>query len=196
MIHPGDTIENPTTGERLTFIETASETGGEATIFEARIAPGGHLPTPHFHPIQSERFSILSGTLTLRLGGKTIEAKPGDVVDIEPGTTHYFVNRTDEEVRFRAEVRPALSIEGLLETMYGLASDGKTNWAGMPNPFRLAVIAKEHFDVVRVPVVPVALQRLGLAVGAPVGRLLGYRPDYVSRSRRNRPTTLRPSYAA
>src|SRR3954468_11281488 len=196
MIHPGDTIENPTTGERLTFIETAGETGGEASIFEARIAPGGHLPAPHFHPIQRERFSILSGTLTLKLAGETIEAKPGDVVDIDPGVTHYFANKTGEEVRFRAEVRPALGIEELLETMYGLAADGKAKWGGMPNPFRLAVIAKEHFDVVRAPVIPVALQRLGLAVGAPVGRLFGYKPEYVPRARRSRPATLKPAYAA
>jgi hypothetical protein len=76
------------------------------------------------------------------------------------------------------EVRPALSIESLLETMYGLAADGKTNRWGMPNPFRLAVIADAHFDVVRVPVVPSWLQKAALAVAAPFGRLLGYGPVY------------------
>jgi hypothetical protein len=76
------------------------------------------------------------------------------------------------------EMRPALELESLLETMYGLAADGKTNRWGMPNPFRLAVIAKAHFDVVRVPVVPSWVQRAALAVGAPIGRLLGYGPVY------------------
>jgi mannose-6-phosphate isomerase-like protein (cupin superfamily) len=193
MIQPGDTIENPVTGERLTFIETARQNGGEATVFEAQIAPGGHLPAPHLHPKQSERFEIVSGTLTVRLGGETVEAKPGDVVDIAAGVSHYFSNRTGEDVRFRVEVRPALGIEELLETMYGLAADGKANWLGMPNPLRLAVIAQEHFDVVRMPVVPASVQRLALAIGAPVGRLVGYTPGYVSR--RRRPATLEPAYA-
>jgi len=63
--------------------------------------------------------------------------------------------------------------------MFGLAVDGKTNRKGMPNPLRLAVIAKAHFDVVRLPFPPAPLQRLGLAVGAPLGRLAGYEPTYV-----------------
>jgi hypothetical protein len=49
----------------------------------------------------------------------------------------------------------------------------------MPNPFRLAVIANHHFDDVRLPFPPVWVQKLGLIAGAPVGRLLGYRPDYL-----------------
>jgi hypothetical protein len=62
--------------------------------------------------------------------------------------------------------------------MFSLAADGKTNKRAMPNPLRLAVIARHHFDDVRLPFPPVALQRLGLALGAPVGRLLGYRETY------------------
>ena len=34
----------------------------------------------------------------------------------------------------------------LIETMFTLAAEGKTNRKGMPNPFRLAVIARAHFD--------------------------------------------------
>ncbi len=44
----------------------------------------------------------------------------------------------------------------------------------MPNPFRLAVIAQAHFDDVRLPLVPHAMQRFALAMGAPIGRALGY----------------------
>jgi len=58
--------------------------------------------------------------------------------------------------------------------MFGLAAEGKTNRKGMPNPLRLAVIAKAHFETVRLPFPPVALQRLGLALAAPFGRALGY----------------------
>jgi len=182
MIVAGQTVENPQTGERLVFSKTAAETGGECTEFEAFIAPGGHLPAPHIHPHQSERFEITKGTLSLRIDGHKREAKAGDVVLIEPGQTHYFHNKTDEEVSFKVEVRPALKIESVIETMYGLAADGKTRWLGMPNPLRLAVIARHHFDTVTAPVVPVALQRAALAVGAPVGRKLGYAATYTRES--------------
>ena len=77
------------------------------------------------------------------------------------------------------EVRPALRFEQLLETMFALAADGKTNQKGMPNLLRLAVIARAYFDVVRLPFPPPSVQRAALALGAPVGRLLGYRPTYV-----------------
>ena len=63
--------------------------------------------------------------------------------------------------------------------MYGLAADGKTNRLGMPNPFRLAVIARDHFDTVRLPLVPAWAQRTALAVGARLGAMLGYEPQYV-----------------
>ena len=80
--------------------------------------------------------------------------------------------------RFVCEVRPALQFESLLETMFVLAEDGKTNRKGMPNPLRLAVIARAHFDTVRLPQPPAWLQKAGLAIGAPLGRALGYRPTY------------------
>ena len=72
-------------------------------------------------------------------------------------------------------MRPALEFESLIETMFTLAAEGKTNRKGMPNPLRLAVIARSHFDTVRLPFPPAWLQRAALAVGARLGTLLGYR---------------------
>jgi len=179
MIHAGDTIENPVTGERLVFHKTSRETNGEAVVFETFVQPGGFVAAAHVHPKQEERFEILSGTLGLRVGREEIVAGPGDVVTIPARTPHRFRNAGDEVARFRCEVRPALQFELLLETMFALAADGKTNEKGMPNPLRLAVIARAHFDVVRLPFPPAFVQRLGLALGAPLGRLLGYGSTYV-----------------
>ena len=77
------------------------------------------------------------------------------------------------------EIRPALQFESLIETMFSLAADGRTNRKGMPNPLHLAVIAQAHFDTVRLPFPPAIVQRLGLALGSPLGRVLGYEPVYV-----------------
>ena len=73
--------------------------------------------------------------------------------------------------------------------MFGLAADGKTNRKGMPNLLRLAVIANAHFDTVRLPFPPAFVQKTGLALGAPLGRLLGYGATYVPAEPRPAPAT-------
>jgi quercetin dioxygenase-like cupin family protein len=180
MIHSGDTILNPVTGERITFLATSVDTDGEAVVIETVVQPDGFVAAGHVHPSQSERFAVASGTLGLKAGGKKLTLGPGDVATVEPGTPHRFWNAGDEPVRFVCEVRPALQFESLLETMFALAADGKTNRKGMPNPLRLAVIAKAHFDTVRLPFPPAWLQKMGLVLGAPLGRLAGYRPTYAA----------------
>jgi len=178
MIRTGDTIENPVTGERITFLATSSDTDGEAVVIETVVQPDGFVAAAHVHPSQTERFAVAEGTLGLRVGDKKLELGPGDVAIVEAGTPHKFWNASDEPVRFVCEVRPALQFESLLETMFALAAEGKTNRKGMPNPLRLAVIAREHFDTVRLPFPPDWMQAAGLALGAPLGRLLGYDATY------------------
>jgi quercetin dioxygenase-like cupin family protein len=180
MIRSGDRLENPVTGEVLVFHRTSRETGGEAVLVETIVRPDGFVAAAHVHPYQTERFEVLEGKLGLRVGDEELVASPGDVALVEPGTPHRFWNASEAEARFLCEVQPALEFESLIETMFTLAADGKTNRKGMPNPLRLAVIARAHFDTVRLPFPPVALQRTGLAVGAPIGKLLGY-PETVTR---------------
>jgi quercetin dioxygenase-like cupin family protein len=178
MIHPGDSIENPVTGERLVFKKTSAETGGESVLFECFVKPSGFVAAAHVHPFQEERFQVIDGTVMFRIDGQELPAEPGDTILVARGRKHQFWNAGDEEVRFACEVRPALDFERLIETMFSLAQAGKTNTKGMPNPLRLAVIARAHFDTVRLPFPPVWMQRVGLALGAPLGSLLGYRATY------------------
>lgn len=178
MIRTGDTIENPVTGERMTFRKTAADTGGDAVVVEVVVQPNGAVAAAHVHPSQEERFQVLRGSLGFRVGREKLVAGPGQRITVPAGTAHKFWNAGDEEAHFICEVRPALQFEQLLETMFALAADGKCNRKGMPNPLRLAVIANHHFDTVRLPFPPAFLQRFGLAVGAPLGRILGFTATY------------------
>jgi mannose-6-phosphate isomerase-like protein (cupin superfamily) len=178
LIRKGDTVENPVTGERVTFLETATETNGERVLIDVTVEPDGFVAAAHVHPYQSERFEILEGTLEFKLGKEIVAAGPGDVVMVEPGTLHRFRNIGESSVRFITEVRPALGFEQFIETMFALAADGKTNRKGMPNPLQLAVIMSKHFDLVRLPFPPAFMQKAGLVLGAPLGRLVGYQPTY------------------
>ena len=179
MIRTGDTIHNPITGERITFLATSADTDGEAVVIETTVQPRGSVAAAHVHPSQSERFAVQSGTLGLKVGRKKLTLGPKEAATVEAGTAHKFWNAGEDEVRFVCEIRPALQFESLLETMFALAADGKTNRRGLPNPLRLAVIADAHFDTVRLPFPPAWMQKAGLVLGAPLGRLLGYGSTYV-----------------
>jgi mannose-6-phosphate isomerase-like protein (cupin superfamily) len=180
MIQPGQTIEHPVTGERMTFLKTSRETGGEYVLVELELAAGGHVAAAHVHPNQEETFEVLEGRVGFKAGEREAIVLAGGTITVPRGTPHKFWNAGEETARFRTEVRPALQFEQLIETMFTLAQDGKVNRKGMPNPLRLAVIAKAHFDDVRLPFPPAWMQRTGLALGAPLGRLLGYRETYVA----------------
>ena len=188
MISTGQTIENPVTGERVTFHKTSRDTGGEYVLIEAAVAPGGGVAN-HVHPYQTEEFEILSGSVEFRKGGDKVVAHDGDSVTVEPGTIHRFKNVGDAEARFTTKVSPALEFESFLETMFALAADGKTNKKGMPNPVRMAVIANEYFDDVRAPHLPGAIQKAALSAGAAVGRLVGYTPQYAPAPAAPKPAT-------
>ena len=177
-IRAGDTLENPVTGETVRFLRTAADTDGELVEIEVTVEPDGAVAAAHVHPYQSERFEVLEGTLEFRNGRKKVVAGPGEVVTVEPGSAHSFRNAGETVARFRCEVRPALQFERFLETMFGLAADGRTNRKGMPSPLRLAVIANAHFDDVRLPHVPAFAQKAALATGAALGRLAGFEPAY------------------
>lgn len=178
MIHSGDTITNEITGEVVRFVTAAVDTAGECVVVDVLIEPGGFVAAAHIHPYQTEVFEILEGELTFRAGGDIVIAGAGETVTVTPGMAHRFWNATTERARFRCEVRPARQFEQLLQTMFALANDGKTNRRGLPNPFRLAVIANAHFDDVRLPRPAAWLQRTALLMGAALGRTLGYRATY------------------
>jgi quercetin dioxygenase-like cupin family protein len=178
MITTGQSLTNPVTGETLVFRKTSADTNGESVVVEAFVEPDGAVAAAHVHPSQEERFEVLSGELEFRLRKQTIVAKAGDRVLVPAGTPHRFRNIGGETAHFVCQVSPALGFEQLIETMFTLAADGKVNRKGLPNPLRLAVIANHHFGDVRLPFPPAWLQRVGLVLGAPLGRLLGYRPTY------------------
>ncbi len=85
MARTGDIIEHPVTGERIEFLTTAQDTGGESLRMELLVEPRGFAAAEHVHPRQDERFEILSGTLRYRVGGVEREAGAGDELVIPKG---------------------------------------------------------------------------------------------------------------
>jgi quercetin dioxygenase-like cupin family protein len=164
MITPGQTLENPVTGERFTFTHTAATTNGELLAFELGLRPGGAVPIPHVHPIQTERFEVVEGRMRFRIGLRRRIAEPGDVVEVAPGVVHSFANAGDEEARVRVEVRPALAMEEMLAEVIAMAEAGRMSRRGLPRNLRdLATLARKYDQEAHAPWLSVGVQRLLLA---------------------------------
>jgi quercetin dioxygenase-like cupin family protein len=164
MITPGQTLENPVTGERFTFVHTAASTGGELLAFDFALRPGGAVPIPHVHPVQTERFAVQAGRLRFRVGLRTVLAGPGEVVEVAPGVAHSFANPFAEEARLRVEVRPALAMEDMFAEVIALARAGRLTRRGLPrSPFVLADLARRYDQEAHAPLLSVGAQRLLLA---------------------------------
>ena len=90
MAHPGQTLENPASGERITFRKTSAATRGELLAVDLELPAGRRVPGgQHIHPKQEERFEVVEGTMRFRMGRKRVVV-PGEVVGPPPlarGTT-------------------------------------------------------------------------------------------------------------
>jgi quercetin dioxygenase-like cupin family protein len=157
----GQTLENPVTGERFTFTDTAATTGCELLGFDFALRPGGAVPIPPVHPVQTERFEMLAGRMRFRIGLRTLVAGPGDIVEVAPGVVHSFANAGDEDARLHVEVRPALQMEQMLADVVALARAGRMTRRGLPrNPLELALLARRYDREAHAPLLGVRLQRL------------------------------------
>lgn len=154
MAHAGLILNNPVSGERFVFRTTAEETGGELLAFELEVPPGGHVPGGHVHPAQEERFEVTSGTMRFKKGLRWVTAESGDEVVVPAGTAHRFANAGRSRARVRVEVRPALRMEELFETVTALAREGRTFASGLPRPLDLALFMHEFEPEVQAPMAP------------------------------------------
>ncbi len=187
LIQPGRTLENPVTGERFTFIETSATTGGELLAFELGLRAGGAVPIPHVHPVQTERFEVVEGTMRFRVGLRRVTAGPGDVVEVAPGVMHSFANPGPDEARVRVEVRPALTMERMLADVVAMAHAGRLDARGLPSdPLDFAVLARTYDEVAHAPFLSTGVQRLLLAPVVAIARRRESRP--MRSARRDGPT--------
>jgi quercetin dioxygenase-like cupin family protein len=173
MISPGQTLENPVTGERFTFTHTAASTDGELLAFDFALRPGGAVPMPHVHPVQTERFEVTEGLMRFRVGLRTVLAGPGDVIEVAPGVAHSFANAGEQEARLRVEVRPALAMEQMFAEVIAMAEAGRMSRRGLPrNLIDFALLARRYDHEAHAPVIGLRLQRILLAPLVFLGRRL------------------------
>ena len=168
MAYIGQHLENPVTGEKLTFVETSGSTNGERVVVDLELAAGGKVPGVHIHPKQEEKFEVLQGTMKFRYGMKKIVAKAGETVVVPAGKVHDFANAGAVPAHVRVTISPALKMEEMFEANVSLAEEGKVMKSGMPKPMELSLFVREFKDEVRAPFPPLFVVR---AVTAPLAAI-------------------------
>ncbi len=182
MADRGDTIDNPVQGVRVTFRETTRDTAGKYVRLDVYAAPGGAGIGEHFHPRLEERFEVLSGTLGARVAGREQRFGSGQTLVVPPGTPHELWNAGEEEVHALGEVRPALEFEPLLEEVFRLAREGKTDEKGDPKLLQGVALLRRYPGVTYPTSPPLPVLNALIPVLAPVAGLLGY-DDEAGRAR-------------
>jgi quercetin dioxygenase-like cupin family protein len=139
-------IYNPVQQDYATFLETSEESGGERSLVEIEVAPGGGNP-PHYHRAFTEHFEVIDGELNVQVGQEIRTLGPGARASVPPGTVHRFFNTTATPTTFRVDVRPGhTGFEQMLMILYGLASDGKTNKKGLPKSLYATAVIGDLSD--------------------------------------------------
>lgn len=80
----GQVIDTPVAGDRIVFHETKADSQGRRLVLEVIIKPGAQGPPEHIHPLQEERFEVLSGRVGARVGGNDRVLGVGDTLTVLP----------------------------------------------------------------------------------------------------------------
>ncbi|QMU26704.1 cupin domain-containing protein [Adhaeribacter radiodurans] len=178
MAYPNKTIRHPKTGQEIQFLLTAKETNGQLLHMQTTYQAHSTEPPAHYHPNQEEDFRVLEGEIKVRINGQVKLLKQGEALHIPRNTIHTMWNATERPAVVDWQVRPALNTDHFFETHMGLANEGKTNEAGIPNIWQIALIARYFADVFRLAKPSFMVQRVLFALLTPIAYLLGYRPTY------------------
>jgi mannose-6-phosphate isomerase-like protein (cupin superfamily) len=172
-MRPGETIEAPHMGMRVTCHENGAGSRGELLSFDLWMRGGATPPPMHVHPHQEERITVNSGSVRSRSGDVDRVLSPGDTVVSPPGEPHTVGPAGDEDVEMVAELRPALNYERFIERSFALDRAGFINAKGRGNPLRMASAGAREAEFF-VPRVPLGVQRTVLAAMERLARLIGY----------------------
>jgi len=107
-------VENPKTGEQVEFEMRTPE----CLVMRVAWTRPGQRVIEHLHPEMEEHYEIIEGTAAFRIAGVESTAKPGESVVVPPGTPHLAWNPTQERVRLRIAMKPALRWAEFTERLF------------------------------------------------------------------------------
>ncbi|WP_052273123.1 cupin domain-containing protein [Flavihumibacter solisilvae] len=178
MAYRNKSISNKPAGVDINFLQTSKDTNGALLEVQATYHPRSKEPVVHYHPVQTELFTVISGELTVRLSGKPVILKQGEQLEIKPKTVHSMWNNSCEQTVVNWKVQPAMNTEYFMETTAGLATEGKTDPEGMPGILQSALMANHFSREFRMATLPFPIQQIAFIFLVPLAILFGYKAVY------------------
>jgi len=108
ILGPGQGHVLTARGSVMAFKAMAAQTGGDFSLMERTLPPGGRTPLPHRHTNCSEAFFVLDGAVTFWLDGEEAGGGPGDFLLVPRGAGHTFGNRSGGPARLLVLHAPAM----------------------------------------------------------------------------------------
>ena len=95
-------------GSVMFFKALAEQNGGDFSLMERTLPPGGRRPPPHRHTNCSEAYFVLNGVVSVVMENEELIVGPEGFVLIPRGTAHTFGNSGKEEARLLVIHAPAM----------------------------------------------------------------------------------------
>lgn len=182
MVKAGDVLENPVTGERLVIRKLVLDApGGDQGEVDLYVKPGGAVAGEHVHPAIEESFTVLNGQVGFRLAERESIAPLNQRLVVPPGVAHDWWNAGEEEAHVFVEASGTggRRLVEMIQNLFGLAQDGKTNAKGMPNLLQGAIMIREFEEAMYFTKPPRVVQRVLFGPLAVIAKALGYKGSYL-----------------
>lgn len=167
-------ITNPVSGETVQFIKNGKQ---DVLTFLWELAEGAKMPFAHIHRYQDETFTVVEGSCLVQLGKKEKVIDKGKSFTVKRGQVHRPMNPSKKPLKVLVEVNPASTFRINIETIFGLASEGKCNKRGKPHFWHMVAIHYGYPHHYR-PDLPMWLQDLFSSMAGPVLSLGGIKSCY------------------
>jgi mannose-6-phosphate isomerase-like protein (cupin superfamily) len=92
----------------MAFKALAETTGGDFSLMERTLPPGGRRPPPHRHANCSEAYFVLDGVVSVTVEDDELTLGPEGFVLVPRGTAHTFGNAAGQPARLLVIHAPAM----------------------------------------------------------------------------------------
>jgi quercetin dioxygenase-like cupin family protein len=165
-----NTIEDLSTGARITFLERGVDEQGAYLLMEGVLPPGIDSGPARLHPRAEAHSEIVAGHADLTVRGEARTLLPGESIHIAAGEAHSIRNSGDDTLVVRTTLRPPGEYEAATRALYEAGAGGR------PDLFAMAAVLSHYRADLRLAGVPWWLQRPLLGVLAGLATVLGRNP--------------------
>ena len=111
----GEVLVDPTSGRRLIFRRTSTQTSGQLTEYAVYYCADEPTPEPHADADREHILEVVDGSLVACVAGRRQRLAPGDVLLIDRGQAHAVWNALPSPAAAVWQTFPALDTEGRIE---------------------------------------------------------------------------------